>query len=148
MNRPATNSFVCVIAALAVVLMSSIPDAAARSGVRQITPHEFWQELHVHEEFVIRSYRANNKRPVVRWRGEQLYNLQHSAALPLRYTACRDAARTLSMMVTGYVAASDNGQIALDWHYLAPKYQSARMRCLLQLDLDEDNYALPWWFGR
>lgn len=102
----------------------------------------------MHEELAIQSYRANNHRPVVRWRGEQLFNLQQTAALPLRYTACRDAARTLSMMVTGYVQASDTGQVALDWHYLAPSYQSERTNCLLQLDVDLDAYSLPWWFGR
>lgn len=108
----------------------------------------FWQRFQPYEHHAMHDYRWRSISEDMLRRSDELWMLHASLRGQAGLEPCKDAARTLSMMVRATYFSSLQGAIPDDWFLLAPVYMRERSDCLKALKIDEREHSLPIWFGR
>ncbi|MEO1693612.1 MAG: hypothetical protein AAFR55_00045 [Pseudomonadota bacterium] len=138
-----TNScLVLVVCALCAASPSAVFASANAPGVAPGA----WTVLRQLELEAIRDYEYHNVSPDVAQRAALLLKLSTQTGFRIGTGACGSAARTLSYMITGYVETTRRQDVSRDWHHFKRRYLLARAACAKDLDVDADQYRLPYWF--
>ena len=118
------------------------------AGANETVARMFWNKLQSYEAEAIRDYTSNNVSPDVLHLSDNLWSLSHDAVISHEYGNCREAAKTLSLMVAGSYWSAKANAVSTDWLQYSGDYLSHRKGCLDALQYKEQDYRLPWWFGR
>lgn len=137
----------CVLSTISALLVASFFStqmAFANPGHAKA----FWSQLHSYERDAMRDYASNNISPDVLKLSDHLYELSTQARLSGSYAKCKQAAQVLSQMVAGNYYSAVANRVSMDWLAFQGRYLENRQNCMKALQLKDQDYQLPWWFGR
>ncbi|MEO1205546.1 MAG: hypothetical protein AAFV45_04375 [Pseudomonadota bacterium] len=105
---------------LLVALAIAVPTAAGTLSPHDAAP--VWEPLHRHEVAALRAYNIHITTDDVGQRAKTVFELAEAIERRAPGHACGDAARTLSIMIRGYVESSRRLETSRDWAFFQPRY--------------------------
>lgn len=136
-----------VFLAATLLLTSTLAVSASASNNTPPEAAVVWRSLHELEQRALKDYEFRVRTLAVRRRGDRLFDMSRSPEFRRLGGNCADAAQTLSFMIAGYYEASRRFEVPRSWHHFENRYIERRRSCLAELNIDESEYPLPYWFG-